>query len=224
MIRNKFICFVYWWSIHLKTNDENFASCATRNDAVSRHFFFWWILQSTNKKINSFLKSIVSQVYFNTETILSMFDTYVESILIWAIHVKQTNKQIMWYTLLVYPRIHQIGWYHNTYFPNVKQRICRILFNKSNPHQGAEIYIYLWLFFNAILLNEYYTTCSFKSQSQCPDLAPRLAQTWFFTTKSGRSGIKCPRFSFTTILPRPSSDIATIHPDLAPTSLRLAPI
>jgi hypothetical protein len=30
---------------------------ATRNDAVSRHFFFGCMLPSTNKKINSFLKS-----------------------------------------------------------------------------------------------------------------------------------------------------------------------
>jgi hypothetical protein len=40
MIRNKFICFVCGWSIHPNKNDGNFASCATRNDAVSRHFFF----------------------------------------------------------------------------------------------------------------------------------------------------------------------------------------
>jgi hypothetical protein len=41
-----------------KKNDGNFASCATRNDAVSRHFFSGWILPSTNKKINSFLKLV----------------------------------------------------------------------------------------------------------------------------------------------------------------------
>jgi hypothetical protein len=56
------------------------------------------------------------------------------------------------------------------------------------------------------------------SPTWLPDLAPRLAPTWFFFPKSGRSGIKCPRLSLTTILPRPSSDIATIHPDLAHTT------
>jgi hypothetical protein len=40
-----------------KKNDGNFASCATRNDAVSCHFFFWMILHHQKKKINSFFKS-----------------------------------------------------------------------------------------------------------------------------------------------------------------------
>jgi hypothetical protein len=36
-----------------------------RNDAVSRHFFSGWILPSTNKKINSFLKSFRGNVNFD---------------------------------------------------------------------------------------------------------------------------------------------------------------
>jgi hypothetical protein len=60
-------------------------------------------------------------------------------------------------------------------------------------------------------------------QSHCPDLAPRLSPTLFFS-KVGEVGDKMSRLSFTTTLPRPSSDTATIHPDLPPTSLRLAPI
>jgi hypothetical protein len=60
-------------------------------------------------------------------------------------------------------------------------------------------------------------------QSHCLDLATRLARLDFLL-KSGSLGIKCPWLFFTTTLPRPSSDIATIHTDLAPTSLRLVRI
>jgi hypothetical protein len=56
-------------------------------------------------------------------------------------------------------------------------------------------------------------------QSHGPDLAHRLIPTWLFT-KVEEVGDKI----FPTFLPRLSSDIATIHPNLAPTSLRLAPI
>jgi hypothetical protein len=48
-------------------------------------------------------------------------------------------------------------------------------------------------------------------QSHGPDLAPRITPTWLFT-KVGKVGDKI----FPTFLPRPSSDIATIHPNLAP--------
>jgi hypothetical protein len=46
--------------IRKKKNDGNFASpvCATRNDAVSCHFFFSGDTPSPIKKINSFLNSI----------------------------------------------------------------------------------------------------------------------------------------------------------------------
>jgi hypothetical protein len=42
-------------AIARKKSDGNFASCATRNDAVSRHFFFLGggDTPSPNKKINS---------------------------------------------------------------------------------------------------------------------------------------------------------------------------
>jgi hypothetical protein len=53
------ICFACGWSIHQK-NDGNFASCATRNDAVSRHFFPDGYFHPQTKKINSFLTGVLS--------------------------------------------------------------------------------------------------------------------------------------------------------------------
>jgi hypothetical protein len=50
-------------AITLKKNDRNFASCATRNDAVFCHFLSG-DTPSSNKKINLFLKYL--GVYFTT--------------------------------------------------------------------------------------------------------------------------------------------------------------
>jgi hypothetical protein len=55
MIRNKSICFVCGWSIYpKKKNDGNLASCATRNDTASRHFFFR-MDTSIHKQKNKFI-------------------------------------------------------------------------------------------------------------------------------------------------------------------------
>jgi hypothetical protein len=62
MIKNKFICFVCGWSIHPKKNDGNLASCATRNAAVSRHFFWDGYFHPQTKKLIHSLKKKVNFV------------------------------------------------------------------------------------------------------------------------------------------------------------------
>jgi hypothetical protein len=58
-----------------KKNDRNFASCATRNDAVSRHF-----LRNTNK--NPFLKSYFYIAYVEVKVrLLSNFSSVLDLLL-----------------------------------------------------------------------------------------------------------------------------------------------
>jgi hypothetical protein len=57
MIRNEFFFCLVMELSPKKKNDENFASCATRNDAVS--VIFSGDTKSPNKKIYSFFKSNV---------------------------------------------------------------------------------------------------------------------------------------------------------------------
>jgi hypothetical protein len=51
-----------------KKNDGNFTSCATRNDAVSRHFFSDGYFNPQTKKINSMKKKdwITSNTFIYT--------------------------------------------------------------------------------------------------------------------------------------------------------------